>query len=92
MSNSSNYGRLPTGEYDEEDRSTTLKKQLKKQDENLDILGSSVERLGELSLNISREIESQNDMLSRIEEDVERAQNNVDSLIGKTKELVKKSG
>ena len=85
------YGRLPTGDYEEEDKAQ-IQKTLKRQDESLDILGTSVQRLGELSLNISREIDTQNRMLDRIEEDVDKAQSSANSLISKTKELIKKSG
>ena len=85
------YGRIPTGDYEEDDKNH-IQKTLKRQDESLDILGTSVKRLGELSLNISREIDTQNRMLDIIEEDVDKAQTSANSLIRKTKELIKKSG
>lgn len=85
------YDRLPTGEFDEEDR-RTIQKQLKRQDESLDILGSSAMRLGELSLSISNEIRSQNQMLDVLEEDVDRVQTNMDIINKATEKLIKKGG
>jgi syntaxin 6 len=65
---------------------------LKEQDSNLEQLGASVARLGEISLNISEEINSQNKMLSRLETDTETAEDKVSSLTEKTKDLIKKAG
>lgn len=85
------YDRLPTGEFDEEDRKS-IQKQLRRQDESLDILGSSAMRLGELSLSISNEIQSQNRMLDGLEEDVDRVQSNMDMINKATEKLIKKGG
>lgn len=93
---SHNYSSLPTGEFDEDDVEMSghalAKKKLKEQDQNLNILESSVGRLGELSLTISKEIDLQNIMLTKLDEDAEAAQSRTDVLIKKTKELVAKSG
>ncbi len=85
------YDRLPTGEFDEDDRKS-IQKQLKRQDESLDILGSSAMRLGELSLSISNEINEQNRMLDGLEEDVDRVQSNMDLINKATEKLIKKGG
>lgn len=90
-----NYSSLRTGEFDEEGNNPTLiyaDRRLKDQDSNLESLGRSVTRLGELSLTISREIDTQNKLLTGLETDVERNQEATDSLMKKTKELVAKSG
>lgn len=85
------YDRLPTGEFDEEDRKS-IQKQLKRQDDSLDILGTSAMRLGELSLSISNEIQNQNRMLDGLEEDVDRVQTNMDMINKATEKLIKKGG
>lgn len=94
-----NYSSLPMGEYDEEDVNGHSKRpikaldhRLKEQNRNLDVLGESVSRLGELSLNISQEISLQNKMLTNLEVDVESAQEKANTLTAKTTELIKKSG
>mmetsp|Transcript_20381 Transcript_20381/g.26338 ORF Transcript_20381/g.26338 Transcript_20381/m.26338 type:complete len:128 (-) Transcript_20381:283-666(-) len=66
--------------------------QLKKQDEGLEMLSMSASRLGELSMNIHTELEDQNRMLSEMDEDLERAEGDLDLVTKKTKELVKKAG
>jgi syntaxin 6 len=65
---------------------------IKDQDSSLESLGKSVSRLGELSLTISREIDTQNKLLSSLESDVERSQEDTESIMKKTKELVAKAG
>ena len=94
-----NYNSLPLGEYHEDDgisgeggSKLQFDRRRQEQDKNLEILGDSVLRLGQMSLNISEEIDSQNRMLTKLEIDVETAQDNVDGLTKRTKELVNKSG
>ena len=48
--------------------------------------------IGDISLNISKEIDLQNRMLSNLEVDMEAGQQKVSMLTQKTKELVKKAG
>jgi len=67
-------------------------KRLRDQDSSLDSLGKTVSRLGELSLTISKEIDTQNRLLTALEMDVEKNQESTDSLMKKTKELVEKTG
>lgn len=89
------YSSLRTGEFDEENNNSTLvyaDRRIKEQDASLEHLGRSVTRLGELSLTISREIDTQNKLLTSLETDVDRSQETTDSLMKKTKELVAKSG
>lgn len=71
---------------------SALQLKMREQDDNLDILGSSVSRLGDLSLNMSKEIELQNRMLDSLEADTDSARDKVDILTKKTKEIVQKSG
>ena len=96
---SHNYNSLPLGEYHEDDglsgeggSKLQFDRRRQEQDKNLEILGDSVLRLGQMSLNISEEIDSQNRTLTKLEVDVETAQDNVDGLTKRTKELVNKSG
>jgi t-SNARE complex subunit (syntaxin) len=88
------YNSLPTGEFDEYDEEKSLKydRRLHEQDASLEVLGESVKRLGQLSLNISEEIDTQNRMLTKLEVDMDSAKENVDNLTERTKELVKRSG
>jgi len=65
---------------------------MRKQDEGLDMLSQSAQRLGKLSLNISEELEGQNKMLDDMENDLDRATLNLNFVTSKTKELIKKSG
>jgi hypothetical protein len=69
-----------------------LQMKMREQDSNLEALGSSVLRLGDLSLNISKEIELQNRMLDTLETETDIARDKVDILTKKTKEIIKKSG
>lgn len=71
---------------------SALQLKMCEQDDNLDILGSSVSRLGDLSLNMSKEIELQNRMLDSLEADTDSARDKVDILTKKTKEIIQKSG
>lgn len=71
---------------------SALQLKMREQDDNLDILGSSVSRLGDLSLNMSKEIELQNRMLDSLEADTDSARDKVDILTKKTKEIIQKSG
>jgi t-SNARE complex subunit (syntaxin) len=89
------YSSLRTGDFDEEGNNPTLMyadKRLKDQDSSLESLGKSVSRLGELSLTISKEIDTQNRLLDNLEVDVDRAKESTDSILKRTKELVAKSG
>ena len=63
-----------------------------KQDGALDSLHGAVKRLGDYSLAIATELDEQNAMLEALDEDVGHAQNAMDAVTKKTKELIKKSG
>lgn len=94
------YNSLPTGEYDDDEsggrgrasNGLQYDHRMKEQDDSLEALGSSVLRLGQLSLGISEEIDSQNLMLNKLEVDVEKANESVDRLTQTTKLMVKKAG
>lgn len=89
------YSSLRTGDFDEEGNNPTItfaEKRIKEQDSSLESLGKSVSRLGELSLTISKEIDTQNKLLTHLEVDVERAKESTDSIVKRTKDLVAKSG
>lgn len=95
--NDHRYSSLPVGEYDDDDDRNNwsdkrFAQKLNKQNDNLDILEASTNRLGEISLNISKEIDLQNRMLSNLEGDVSITQEKVEMLTRKTRDLVKKSG
>ena len=95
---SSNYAKLPTAERDDDNdpflkrQMSSLRQQKQEQDDNLSILGDSVERLGQLSLSISKEIDSQNVMLDDLSDEVDTAKDTADMLTKKTEELVKAAG
>ena len=94
------YNSLPTGEYDDDEkgrgggRSQSLQydRRMREQDESLEALGGSVLLLGQMSLGISEEIDSQNVLLNKLEVDLETANENADRLTKTTKEMVKKAG
>ncbi|KAL3923629.1 MAG: hypothetical protein SGARI_006180, partial [Bacillariaceae sp.] len=65
---------------------------MKKQDEGLDVLATSVDRLGQMSMAISEELGQQNKMLDSMETDLETAGEELDIVTRKTKELIAKSG
>ena len=69
-----------------------LRQQKREQDDNLTMLGESVSRLGELSLSISKEIESQNEMLDELGDEVDAAKDTADILTKKTADLIKQVG
>ena len=83
---SGTYSKLPTSDSgDAHDPFSTsqlaqLREQRREQDANLNILGKSVSRLGQLSLSISKEIDSQNEMLDELDEEVNAAQETADVL------------
>ena len=96
-----NYSSLRTGEYDDSfdnnidagsSKLSFADRRLTEQDSSLDMLGKSVSRLGDLSLSISKEIDTQNRLLTSLETDVENAQEHADSLTKKTRELIKRTG
>ncbi len=66
--------------------------ELKKQDEGLEMLSESANRLGTLSLGIHEELNTQNMMLDEMEDDLEKATGNLNIVTKKTREMIKKSG
>lgn len=90
------YSSIRTGEFDDDyevhGSITQLDKKIGRQNNNLDLLGESVSRLGELSLTISKEIDTQNRYLTDLEQDVEKSQTSAEILTKKTKELVNNIG
>lgn len=66
--------------------------QMKQQDEGLEMLGKSAERLGQLSLGIHEELGNQNKMLDEMEDQLDHATNRLDFVTKKTKELIQKTG
>lgn len=66
--------------------------QIKQQDQNLDLLESSVQNLNRLSLTISGELKEQNAMLDELDKETESAMDTMELITKKTQDLVKKSG
>ena len=66
--------------------------EMKKQDEGLEMLTESANRLGTLSLGIHEELNSQNRMLDDMENDLENATSNLEIVTKKTKDMIQKSG
>ncbi|KAL3827341.1 hypothetical protein ACHAXA_005087 [Cyclostephanos tholiformis] len=65
---------------------------MKKQDEGLEMLGQSAERLSQISMGIHDELRHQNKMLEEMEDDLDTATTNLSLVTLKTKELIQKSG
>jgi t-SNARE complex subunit (syntaxin) len=65
---------------------------MEKQDQGLDMLSVSVERLGQLSLGISEELGQQNKMIDSMETDLDVAAEDLDLVTRKTKEFIKQAG
>eukprot|EP00903_Cladosiphon_okamuranus_P007283 g7058.t1 len=62
------------------------------QDAHLSEIGQSASRLGNISLEISKELDQQNKMLENVNADFEEAIGGLDAVTKKTQELIKKSG
>ncbi|CAM9824966.1 unnamed protein product [Phaeothamnion confervicola] len=92
------YSHLPNGNFGNEEEDWMQrqvrghKTQIAQQDQELDEIGRSVERLGHISLGISKELDDQNRMLGEIDGDFETAIDQMDVVTRKTKELIRKSG
>lgn len=65
---------------------------MEQQDQGLDMLSVSVQRLGQLSMGISEEMGHQNKMLDSMEVDLDTATEDLDLVTRKTKEFIKASG
>jgi t-SNARE complex subunit (syntaxin) len=65
---------------------------MEQQDQGLDMLSVSVERLGQLSLGISEELGQQNKMIDSMETDLDTAAEDLDLVTRKTKEFIKQAG
>jgi SNARE domain len=65
---------------------------LQQQDMGLDMLGQQAQRLGQMSLQISEELDSQNKILSEMDQDLDEANQNLDLVTRKTKEFIEASG
>lgn len=68
------------------------KQMFQEQDKGLEMLSQSAERLGQMSLTINEELGFQNKMLDEMDSGLEEAQDNLDFVTKKTKELVEKAG
>ena len=66
--------------------------QMQKQDQGLEMLSKSAERLGQLSMGIHDELNQQNQMLDEMDTDLEAAGEDLDIITRRTKELIEKSG
>jgi hypothetical protein len=65
---------------------------LQQQDMGLDMLGQQAQRLGQMSLQISEELDSHNKILSEMDQDLDEANQNLDLVTRKTKEFIEASG
>lgn len=63
-----------------------------RQDESLDELHTAVKRLGDMSISISTELDSQNAMLDELNDDTDRAHEAMQAVTKKTQELIRQSG
>jgi t-SNARE complex subunit (syntaxin) len=65
---------------------------LQQQDQGLEMLGQSADRLGQMSLQISEELGFQNKILNEIDDDLDEAYENLDIVTRKTQEFIQASG
>lgn len=93
------YSRLPIGEGSDGEGEDWIQRQIKghkaqieHQDVHLSEIGQSASRLGNISLEISKELDQQNKMLDNVNTDLEEAIGGLDVVTKKTKDLIKKSG
>ena len=88
------YSSSNGGEPDEYTQGSIQRQQelLQQQDQGLEMLSQSAERLGNLSLAISDELGQQNKMLDEMDSDLDDAHENLDFVTRKTKEFIEKSG
>jgi SNARE domain len=63
-----------------------------RQDQGLEMLAQSAERLGQMSMTISDELNQQNTMLDEMDTDLDTAGENLDYVTKKTKEFIDKAG
>jgi SNARE domain. len=98
-SNRHNYSRVSYDSESDREEDDFISQQirqqqleLKRQDEGLDMLTESANRLGALSLGIHEELNQQNKMLDEMENDLENATGNLETITQKTKDLIQKSG
>lgn len=69
-----------------------MQQQIQRQDEGLEMLSQSAQRLGKMSLTIHEELDYHNRMLDDMENDLDKATDNLDLVTRKTKELVNRAG
>lgn len=92
------YSAIPTGEYDDDSDGRkpvglmAIRATYRDQNEKLDALESSVARLGEMSLGISKEIDTQNRMLSSLENEVDNINAKANDLTYRTKDFINRAG
>ena len=65
---------------------------MQQQDQGLEMLSQSAERLGQMSMAISEELGQQNMMLDEMDADLDQAGENLDYVTKKTKEFIDKAG
>ncbi|KAL7577613.1 hypothetical protein ACA910_015133 [Epithemia clementina (nom. ined.)] len=65
---------------------------MKKQDEGLEMLSQSAERLGKMSMQIHEELGTQNQILDEMENDLDEANQDLDMVTRKTKEFIEFTG
>jgi t-SNARE complex subunit (syntaxin) len=65
---------------------------LQQQDQGLEMLGQSADRLGQMSMQISEELGFQNKILNEMDDDLDEAYENLDIVTRKTQEFIQASG
>jgi hypothetical protein len=70
----------------------TAQELMQRQDQGLEMLSQSADRLGKMSTAIGEELGFQNQMLDEMDQDLEEAADNMDFVTRKTKEFIEKSG
>mmetsp|Transcript_12158 Transcript_12158/g.33477 ORF Transcript_12158/g.33477 Transcript_12158/m.33477 type:complete len:135 (-) Transcript_12158:1197-1601(-) len=102
-SRSKEYDRVSLEEFSDDDSNdgnndfvqSSIKNQqelMKQQDQGLDFLATSVNRLHEMSMGISDELNEQNNMLDAMETDLDEAGEELDMVTRRTKEFIQQAG
>mmetsp|Transcript_24780 Transcript_24780/g.51529 ORF Transcript_24780/g.51529 Transcript_24780/m.51529 type:complete len:136 (+) Transcript_24780:110-517(+) len=65
---------------------------MKQQDDGLEMLSQSADRLGQMSLQINEELGFQNKILNEMEDDLEEANEDLDLVTRKTQEFIEFTG
>lgn len=93
----SDYSRVSLDDHNDDDNDHNnhggrQQQLMEQQDAGLEMLGQSAVRLGQMSLQISEELEFQNQMLTDMDDQLETAQEELDIVTRQTQAFIRASG